>query len=360
MDEKEKFKLKKLLKELERIRGRGTELISVYIPDEHNINVMTDQLATERSMATNIKSKQTRKNVLSALEKILQELKKYKKTPEKGMIIFCGNIGGDRTDMHLWAISPPQTLKTKMYRCDQVFWLDPLKDMIADREEYLIVSIDKSEVAFGILKGKRIETINTIESHIPGKMRAGGQSAARFMRQRQSLKESFLKDCGDFIREVMLKKGLKKIILGGPGQMKEELNDEHYLGNHLNKVAGLVDSGYAGEDGFEEILSKSEEILKQEELIEEKRYLNKFFKMLGERSKKVVYGREQTKQMLESGLVEELFLSEALDENVLEEFSELATSQGTTIRIASTETREGETLKQLGGIGAILRYDVLA
>ncbi|PIO00537.1 peptide chain release factor 1 [archaeon CG10_big_fil_rev_8_21_14_0_10_43_11] len=356
MQDKDIFKLKKLLKKLEAIRGRGTELISVYIPDEYNINIMSDQLSTERSMAVNIKSKSTRKNVLAALEKILGELKKYQKTPQKGMIIFCGNTGGDRVDIEMWVIQPPEKLNTKMYRCDQVFWLDPLKDMIADKEEYLLVSIDRSEVGFGILKGKHVELINVTESHIPGKMRAGGQSAARFMRARQSMKEAFLKDSGDFIKEVMLKRKLKKIILGGPGHMKEELNDARYLSNHLQNVVGLVDTGYAGEDGFEELLQKSQDLLKNEALMEEKVRLNKFFSLLGARSSKVSYGMTQTKALLEQGLVEEIFVSESVGDDLIEEINEIALAQGSAILVASTETREGESLKQIGGIGAILRY----
>ena len=58
ISEKEKFKLKKLVKELEAIKGRHTELVTVYIPSGANINLTSNQLESERSTAENIKSKQ--------------------------------------------------------------------------------------------------------------------------------------------------------------------------------------------------------------------------------------------------------------------------------------------------------------
>src|SRR3972149_2955311 len=147
MDAEQKYKLKETVKTMEAIRGRGTELISVYIPDEYNINLMVTQLVYERSTAVNIKSKSTRKSVLSALEKILVELRHYKQTPENGIIIFCGNTGGERTQLDMWVFQPPEPLKTKMYRCDQVFWLEPLKELLQDKVEYLIVCADLQEGA---------------------------------------------------------------------------------------------------------------------------------------------------------------------------------------------------------------------
>ena len=52
-----KYKLKKLVKRLEKIKGRHTELVSVYIPACHNLDVVKSQLASEADTASNIKSK---------------------------------------------------------------------------------------------------------------------------------------------------------------------------------------------------------------------------------------------------------------------------------------------------------------
>ncbi|MEM1798403.1 MAG: peptide chain release factor 1, partial [Candidatus Jordarchaeales archaeon] len=58
----EKYKLRKLIEELEAKKGQHTELISLYIPPDRNISDVMNNLREEYSTAANIKSKRTRKN----------------------------------------------------------------------------------------------------------------------------------------------------------------------------------------------------------------------------------------------------------------------------------------------------------
>src|SRR3989339_548669 len=112
-----------LEEELKSFKGRATELISVLIPAGYDVNAVQRQLEAEKSTAKNIKSTSTRKNVGNALDKITRYLKDYKKTPEHGLAIFCGNISKveGQDDLQLWDIEPPMPLKTRMYRCDKEF-----------------------------------------------------------------------------------------------------------------------------------------------------------------------------------------------------------------------------------------------
>ena len=61
--EKQKYQLKKFIKELEKHKGRHTELVSVYIPQGYDIIKVINHLDQEKGTATNIKSAVTRKNV---------------------------------------------------------------------------------------------------------------------------------------------------------------------------------------------------------------------------------------------------------------------------------------------------------
>ncbi len=358
MDVESRHKIKKIVKEMDGIRGRGTELISVYIPDGYNVNLMTTQLIQEKSMAVNIKSKATRKNVLAAIEKILVELRHYKQTPANGMIIFCGNIGGDRTDLKMWVIQPPEPLKTKMYRCDQVFWLEPLKELLTDKIEILIVCADLQEGALGVLKGKVIAPLEKLESKVPGKFRAGGQSSARFQRQRHEQKQSYMNELGRSVAKAIQKYNIKKIILAGPGPFKEEFNDEKFLGANLSKVIGLVDAGYAGEDGFEEVLSKSESLIEEDELYTEKKELEEFLGKLARTPNKTTYGYVHVLEAIKTGAVERIYITENIEEEKIDEIKKESENYSTEVKVVSIDTREGQTLKELGGIGALLRYEI--
>ncbi len=170
------MKIKKALKELEAIRGRHTELVTVYVPADYNIQEMINQLSQEKSTAENIKSKATRNNVLDALDKIIQHLRFFRKTPPNGLVAFAGNASETegRSDIRLWAFEPPEKMRTKLYWCDQTFVLDPLKDLIREREIYGLIVLDAREANIGILKGKEIIQLKHMDSTVPGKTIKGG------------------------------------------------------------------------------------------------------------------------------------------------------------------------------------------
>ena len=55
------------------------------------MNKIINHLNQEIGTASNIKSASTKKNVISALEKMVQHLRLFKKTPEHGLAVFAGN-----------------------------------------------------------------------------------------------------------------------------------------------------------------------------------------------------------------------------------------------------------------------------
>jgi len=95
-DEMNKYQLKKLVKKLEDIRGRNTELVSLYIPAGYDMSKISEFVTSESSEAENIKSKHTRKNVKAALDKISRKVKEEPVTPENGVVFFAGNVSERR------------------------------------------------------------------------------------------------------------------------------------------------------------------------------------------------------------------------------------------------------------------------
>ena len=354
-----KYKLKQIIKELEKIKGRHTELVTVYVPAGFNLNVITSHLSQELGTAQNIKSKTTRKNVINALEKVLQELKKYKKTPENGMAIFCGNVSGEegRPEYKIWVIEPPEPLGIRLYRCDQQFILDPLKDMLEAKYAYGLLLIDDKNACIGVLKGKRVVCLKEMKSIVPGKFKAGGQSAPRFQRLREELKKDwFRKVSQTAIEEFKKIENLRGILLGGPGPTKEIFLNGGWLKEFGKKVIGVKDVGYTTENGLRDLVEKCEDILQKEEIMEEKRIVGEFLENLAKETGLAIYGENEVRKALEAGAVEKLLLSEEIPIEKIEEFSEIAKQFSTQVFIISTETPEGEQLFRLGGFGAIARY----
>ena len=360
--EKQKYQLKKFIKELEKHKGRHTELVSVYIPQGYDITKIINHLEQEKGTATNIKSAVTRKNVTDALERMIQHLRLYKKTPEDGLAVFSGNVAEREgfQDFEVWSIEPPLPLKTRIYRCDKEFVLDLLRDMLEDKEVYGLVIVDRRDANIAYLRGKTIVPLLKTHSEVPGKTRAGGQSAARFERLREGAKIEHFKKVAEYMKEQFLgNKNLKGIIVGGPGPTKYDFIDSGYITTEVkNKIIAIKDLSYTSDFGLNELVEKSEDVLAKEEIIAEKMIVGKFFELLSTKPGMVSYGVKEVMRNLKLGMVDTLLLSEKLDEEKMEEFENEAKLVGTEVKIISTETREGVQLKEIGKAAAILRYEV--
>ncbi|MEK6854811.1 MAG: hypothetical protein AABX73_01175, partial [Nanoarchaeota archaeon] len=83
-----------------------------------------------------------------------------------------------------------------------------------------------------------------------------------------------------------------------------------------------------------------------------------FFERLAKTPEKVAYGYERVKKALEYGAVERVIIVESMDDKIIDEFEELASKSNSEFHIVSIDTQEGLQLKDLGGVGAVLRYQV--
>ena len=362
MNEERRQKLIDLIEELESYRGRHTELVTIYAPAGSNINNLGTQLSSEQSTAMNIKSKATRTNVKDALERLIRHLKLYKQLPKNGLALFCGNVSKKegQPDIKLWAIEPPQPLNTKFYRCDQTFVVDPLKAMLESTEVYGLLVMDRKEATFGVLEGKAIIKLKHLTSGVPGKIKAGGQSAQRFERLTEEAAKEFYRRIADSLKDLFYKMPkFKGWLLGGPGPTKEEFLKEGNIITELkNKLIATKDVGYTSEEGLEELVKNSEDVLQQEEVVKEKQLLNKFFTMLGKQKSKVAYGLEPVKKALEMGAVDTLIMYVKTDKKIQKDLKEKAKSIAAKVEFVSDETPEGLQFKNLSGIGAVLRFKI--
>ncbi len=357
-----KNELEEKLNELESHKGKHTEFITVYISSGYDVNSVQRQLEAEKSTAKNIKSTTTRNNVIDALEKIVRYLKGMKKTPENGLALFCGNVSKveGQSDLQLWDIEPPMPLKTRLYRCDKDFVLEPLKTMLEVTEIFGLLVMDRKEATIGMLEGKRIEVIQKMTSGIPSKIRAGGQSSQRFHRITEGLTKDFYKRIAEEMKKVFFEMPkLKGILIGGPIPTKDEFVDGEYMATKLReKIIGRIDIGDSDESGLKELVEKSRDILEGQEIVYEKKLLEKFFETLGEKPDLAYYKEKDIRKALQYGAVGTLIISKEYDKKLAKELSQLAQDIGSIVEIVSTETTEGEQFNNLSGIGAILRYKI--
>ena len=402
--DKAKYDFKKDMQEITGYRGRGTELISVYVPGSKQISDVMAYLRNEQSQASNIKSKTTMKNVTSAIDSIAARLKTYKAPPENGVVIFCGEVprAGDQTKMVQYVINPPEPITAFLYRCDSQFFTEPPEAMLLDKKCYGLITIDRSEATIGLLSGSRIQVLKHFDSLVPSKHHQGGQSSVRFERLIEIAAHEFFKKVADNANEVFLPKtDMLGILIGGPGGTKDFFVKEEYLHHELRKkvVSPLVDTGYTDESGLRELVENAKDIIVDMQLTVEKQYMQRLFSEIRKADGGLsCYGEEEVRNATDMGAADLLLLSESLskkrvvvecpaghtheltvknadekiacptcgsnasvikEEDLIDDFFLRADAFNTRVQIISPDSEEGDMLlKAFGGIAAILRYKV--
>jgi peptide chain release factor subunit 1 len=411
-DSVKRYKLNKMINKLGNITGHGTELVTVYIPPRRPIYDIVSQLKNEAGTASNIKSDLTRNHVQDALSRTVEHLKLYKEPPENGLVIFCGAIptgkGIGTEKIEIYSVVPPKAVQINLYRCDDHFWIEHLKDMMKDDKVIGILSLDTQEAGFGILTGDRWEVVESLTSGVAGKHRQGGQSARRFERLRDNELNEYYRRVADYAQKIFIDEyDVKGLIIGGPGPTKEGFIREEYLDYRLqNNVIAVLDSSYSGSEGVRELIDKVNDqgIMADYRLMEEKKIVKRFISEVYSGKGLGIYGIYDVINSLKNGFadlvivndditilrveikcnkcqnIQEKFIErnelmslkqastssncqscgsqdlELLEQDIIEYLEELSLMSGSKLEVISGKTEEGAQLASLGKIGAILRF----
>jgi peptide chain release factor subunit 1 len=194
------------------------------------------------------------------------------------------------------------------------------------------------------------------------------------------------------------------LILAGSADFKTELSQSDMFDPRLQtKVLNVVDVSYGGENGFNQAIELSAEILANVKFIQEKRLIGKYFEEISQDTGKYVFGIEDTLKGLEMGAVETLIVWENLEVNryvlknavsgeivikhlnkeqeadqsnfreaetqaelevqeklsLLEWFANEYKRFGCTLEFVTNKSQEGSQFcRGFGGIGGILRYQL--
>ena len=403
------YKVRKLISELSSKEGRGTELVSLYVPPKKPIHEVIANLREEWGTAGNIKSDTTRNHVQDALTKTMQRLKLYRFAPETGLVIFSGALptnGLGSEVVNVYEIVPPKPVTAYLYQCDDHFHIEWLKDMLREEKVFGILVIDSSEAGLGILSGDRLEIVDLMTSGISGKTRKGGQSARRYERGREMELTYYFTRVGEHATRVFIDGGkVTGMLIGGPGPTKENFLKGGYLHYELQKkVIAVMDLSYSGREGVREIVEKASDVLKDVRLVEEKKLVQKFLFEVNKQGGLAVYGLPRVMEALAKASTDVILVSDDLDtvrldakcrrcgtdksevvkatekilrkqnmistpctncgsmdydvveRDIVDVLEEMAFQVGSKVEVISSGTEEGSMFKTFGGVGAVLRY----
>jgi peptide chain release factor subunit 1 len=407
------YKIRKILEELTQKSGRGTELVSLYIPRGKQLHEVINNLREEQGTADNIKSDLTRTHVVDSLSRVIQRLKLYKDTPERGLVIFCGALppeGGGPIGsevIKLYEIDPPKELTTFLYRCDDHFHVDILKDMLKDDNLIGFLAIDAKDAGWGLLYGDKIEVLGETGSGVAGKHRQGGQSAKRFQKLREMELMYYFNRVAATTKEYFIDiYPVKGLIISGPGPTKEDFINNNYLEYRLQDlIIATIDASYSGSEGIREAFTKAGEILSDFRLVEEKQLVDELFRHINSHTGLGTYGLKEVTRLLQNNVVQTLIItddtnlyrlevkckrcqniqeiiierpqliskktellnspcpnckstdSEATEQDIVDYLELIAAKTGVKIEVISGKAEHGAMVSSLGKVAAILRYN---
>lgn len=201
----------------------------------------------------------------------------------------------------------------------------------------LVCVLDDEEATIALVQ-KRIDVLAELRG--PGSGKEGGE---------RSRKEYF----GDII-SILKGKEADKIIIAGPGFVKEELFKE--LQKEMKGKVTMDTTAHTGTTGVQEMIKRGgvQRVVKESRAALETQEIEKFFEGVA-KGGKVEYGKKQVTRAMDNGAVEKLLICESLlREN--EELLKRCEEMGGEVMVISEGHEAGERLKGIGGIAAFLRF----
>jgi len=313
------WKVKKLIKSLEKARGNGTSMISLIIPPGDQVARVSKMLADEYGTASNIKSRVNRLSVLGAITSVQHRLKLYTKVPTNGLVVYCGTIVTDEGKEKKVNIDfePFKPINTSLYLCDNKFHTEALTALLADDNRFGFIVMDGNGALFGTLQGNTRDVLHKFTVDLPKKHGRGGQSALRFARLRMEKRHNYVRKVAETAVQMFIsndKPSVSGLILAGSADFKTELSQSDMFDPRLQaKVIKLVDVSYGGENGFNQAIELAAESLANVKFIQEKKLINRYFDQISQDTGRYCFGVEDTLRALEMGAVETLICWENLD-----------------------------------------------
>ncbi len=272
----------------------------------------------------------------------------------RGKILEASDESVTKAGSHSLIVSPGKELTIKKQD-----WSPSdtriINSSTASGRRFLLVTIDRREAGVGLLTGSHLVVVSTVESGASGK---GGTSTKEvdmqpyFRKVLEILKATWRE--GDVVAVAgpgNTKLTMENLIRKDPDLRKSEVLVEGFDLSGSDGVRALVKS-----DGFRKVASDSVLVEVQEAVEEAIRRISR-----GER--RIAYTLSRVSEAAKAGAVEKCVVSDDvfannIDENALVATLSVVEEKGGTVFLCDSSLETGKQVSALGGIVALLRYDL--
>jgi peptide chain release factor subunit 1 len=314
----EQFKIKRIIKYLESLKGNGTSMITLILPSGEQVSKVNQKLTDEMGAASNIKSRVNRLSVLSAISGAQIKLRTFNRTPPNGLVLFCGDslLPNGKEKKITIAFEPYKAINTSLYMCDNRFHTESLYSLLHSEEKYGYLIIDGNGSLFATLNGNVKTIVQQFTVDLPKKHGRGGQSAVRFARLRKESYQNYIRKVSEIATNVFITNDVPNIhglIIAGSANFKNMLVESDLFDGRLkSSIIKLFDVAYGGENGLNQAIQLSGETLQNVKFNKEKQYCTDFFTEIAKDTNKYVFGISEVMNALEMRSLEKLIVWEEL------------------------------------------------
>lgn len=188
-----------------------------------------------------------------ALNRVIQKLKNLRQLPANGLVIFSGQTD---SGFVLQMVEPLKPIRVYRYRCSNEFYLEPLQEMLVDKDPTGVIAIDATECGIGLIDGNTWRCVENVTSGVGGKSGKGGQSQRRYQRNREAEILQYFNRAAEHVKRDLLERfEVKDVVVAGPAFTKRQFV-EHLDYRLKAKIREFIDNEYAGPDGIGQVWNR--------------------------------------------------------------------------------------------------------
>lgn len=215
----------------------------------------------------------------------------------------------------------------------------------------IIVVLEDDTATLGLMRQYGIEYYGPIKGHVSGKRIVDKNRQKNIIQFYEKVIESIEKF-----------DSIQNIVIAGPGFVKNDfydyLTDKH---SDLAKISIIEATGSGGRNGIAEVLKKGtvEKLTSENRVAIEMGAVDNLLTEIAKNSSKVAYGVKQTTDAINLGAVSRLLILDTkVPENNMGEAMDMVENMKGEVMVISSEHDGGKQLESLGGMAAILRYEI--
>ena len=215
----------------------------------------------------------------------------------------------------------------------------------------IIVVLEDDTATLGLMRQFGIEYYGPIKGSVSGKRIVDKNRQKNIIQFYEKVVESISKF-----------DSIQNIVIAGPGFVKNDFYD-YLKDNHadLAKISIIESTGAGGRNGIAEVLKKGtvEKLTSENRVAQEMGAIENLLEEIGKNSSKVAYGVRETQNAINLGAVGQLLIldTKVAGENMGEAMDMVENMKG-EVMVISSEHEGGKQLESLGGMAAILRYEI--